>query len=206
MKEAPHSNTVIKVIITIGLLITITSLYLLFSIDIPSKPLAGVSETYKDDVQIGGDFKLIDQDGKVFNSDKLRGKLTLIYFGFTSCPDICPTTLQKILEVFNTLQKYQINIQFVFITIDPERDNPTVLKEYLGHFSPKFIGLTGTEKQIKTVADEFKVYYAKVKGEGDDYMLDHSSFLYLMDQEGKYLKHFYLNSPSAEIIEYVRLL
>ncbi len=206
MKEGTNSNMVIKVIITLGLLITITSLYLLFSIDIPPKPLAGEGDTHKNEVQIGGDFELIDQDGKVFNSNKLKGKLSLIYFGFTSCPDICSTTLQKILEVFNTLQKYQINIEFVFITIDPARDSSAILKEYLGHFSPKFIGLTGTEKQIKVVADEFKVYYVKVKGEGEDYMLDHSSFLYLMDQEGKYLKHFYLDSPSQEIIEYVRLL
>lgn len=206
MKESTGSNTVIKIIITIGLLITITSLYLLFSIDIPTKPLAGESESHANEVQIGGKFELLDQNGKVFNSNKLKGKLSLIYFGFTSCPDICPTTLHKILEVFNTLQKYQINIEFVFITIDPARDSSAVLKEYLGHFSPKFIGLTGTDKQIKMVADEFKVYYAKVKGAGDDYMLDHSSFLYLMDQEGKYLKHFYLDSPSQEIIEYVRLL
>ncbi|WP_341764502.1 SCO family protein [Candidatus Tisiphia endosymbiont of Beris chalybata] len=205
-KEPAHSNMVIKIVITIGLLITVTSLYLLLSIEVPPKPLTGEGDMHKNEVQIGGDFELIDQNGKVFNSDKLKGKFSLIYFGFTYCPDICPTSLQKIVEVYNTLQKYQINIQFAFITIDPKRDTPLVLKEYLSHFNPQFIGLTGSEQQIKAVADIFKVYYAKVGGEGEDYMLDHSSFLYLMNQEGKYLKHFYLNSTPQEIIEYVRLL
>lgn len=205
-QEPPGSSMMIKIVIIIGLLITVTSLYLLFTSEVPQKPIAGEGDMHKNEVQIGGDFELIDQNGKVFHSDKLKGKFSLIYFGFTYCPDICPTSLQKIVEVYTTLQKYQINIQFAFITIDPKRDTPLVLKEYLAHFNPQFIGLTGDEQQIKVAADIFKVYYAKVPGEGDDYMLDHSSFLYLMSPEGKYLKHFYLNSSSQEIIEYVRLL
>lgn len=206
MKEKNYSNIVIKIIIMLGLLVAVTSLYLLLSIEIPPKPLAGEGEQHKDDVQIGGDFQLIDQNGKVFTSDQLEGKLSLIYFGFTYCPDICPTSLQKILEVYNTLQKYNINIQFVFITIDPARDTPQVLKQYLGHYNTNFIGLTGSEKQIKEVADKFKVYYAKVDNDDHKYMMDHSSFIYLMNQEGKYIKHFYFNSGPQDIIDYVRLL
>lgn len=206
MKGTNHSNTIIKVIMVCGILIAVISLYLLLSIEVPSKPLVGGEEIYKDDVQIGGDFQLIDQDGKVFTNDNLKGKLSLIYFGFTYCPDICPTSLQKILEVYNTLRKYNINVQFVFITIDPERDTPNVLKEYLKHYSSDFIGLTGSEKQIKDVADKFKIYYAKVDNDSHDYMMDHSSFIYLMNQDGKYIKHFYFNSGSQDIVDYVRLL
>ncbi|XVN43190.1 MAG: SCO family protein [Candidatus Rickettsia vulgarisii] len=206
MKEKNSSNVIIKVIITFGLLIAVTSLYLLLSIEVPSKPLVGEGKVYEDDVQIGGGFQLMDQNGKVFTSDNLKGKLSLIYFGFTYCPDICPTSLQKILEVYNALRKYNINIQFIFITIDPERDTPEILKEYLKHYNPNFIGLTGSEKQIKDVADKFKVYYAKTDDKNHDYMMDHTSFIYLMNQEGKYIKHFYFNSGPQDIIDYVRLL
>lgn len=200
---------ILKIIIIIASAIGVVSLYLLLSIESPKKPLAGQGEMYDNDqVQIGGDFELIDQDGKIFNSNSLKGKLSLIYFGFTYCPDICPTSLQKITEVINSLDKYGVNVTPVFITIDPRRDTPVVLKEYLKHFSPKFIGLTGSTEQIKETADKFKVYYAVANPDSDksSYMIDHSSFVYLMDAEGKYLKHFYLDSPSNEIIDFLRLI
>ncbi|MFY9590010.1 SCO family protein [Rickettsia endosymbiont of Halotydeus destructor] len=201
-------TNIIKIIIGIGLAIGVISLYLLLSIEMPKKPLAGQGDMYNDDVQIGGDFKLTDQDGKIFNSDSLKGNLRLIYFGFTYCPDICPASLQKIAEVVNTLSKYGIEITPVFITIDPERDTSTVLKEYLKQFHSKFIGLTGSKEKIREVADEFKVYYA-IANPGSDkagYMIDHSSFVYLMSENGKYLKHFYLDSSSSEIIEFLRVM
>ncbi|WP_341751807.1 MULTISPECIES: SCO family protein [unclassified Candidatus Tisiphia] len=199
-----QANIVIKIILVVGLLITIMSLYFWLSFDIPQKPLAGKGGEDNIDVQIGGNFELTDQDGKTFNSDNLKGKLSLIYFGFTYCPDICPTSLQKLTEVINTLDKYKIDVEFVFITVDPQRDTPAVLKEYLKHFNSKFIGLTGNEQQIKEVADKFKVYYAKAN-DGENYMIDHSSFSYLMDQQGKYIKHFYLNSSAQEIIDFIRV-
>ncbi|MDR0296836.1 MAG: SCO family protein [Rickettsia sp.] len=206
MQKKRHANIIIGTIIVVGLLITIMSLYLWLSVDTSQKPLAGRGGGYNDDVQIGGKFELTEQDGKIFNSDSLKGKLSLIYFGFTYCPDICPTSLQKITEVINTLDKYKIAVEFVFITIDPERDTSDVLKEYLKHFNPKFIGLAGSKQQIKEVADKFKVYYAKIDTNSEDYMLDHSSFVYLMDRQGKYVKHFYLNSSAQEIIEFIRIM
>ncbi|WP_425362639.1 SCO family protein [Candidatus Tisiphia endosymbiont of Hybos culiciformis] len=206
MKEKGQPNIIIGIIVAVGLLITIMSLYLWLSVDTPQKPLAGRGRGYNDDVQIGGKFELTDQDDKIFNSDSLKGKLSLIYFGFTYCPDICPTSLQKITEVINTLDKYKIDVEFVFITVDPKRDSSDILKEYLKHFNPKFIGLTGSEQQIKEVADKFKVYYAKIDNNNEDYMLDHSSFVYLMDKQGKYVKHFYLNSSAQEIIEFIRIM
>lgn len=200
-------SNVIKIIIGVSLLIGVGALYLLLSLKTPDKPLAGQVNIYEDKAEIGGDFELIDQNGELFNSDELKDKLSLIYFGFTSCPDICPTSLNKITKAVEILSENKIDIVPVFITIDPSRDTPAVLKEYLKHFHPKFIGLTGNEKQIREVADKFKVYYAKVASESDnnqDYMLDHSSFTYLMDKNGKYLKHFYLDSAPKEIMEFLK--
>ncbi|MCC8370505.1 MAG: SCO family protein [Rickettsia endosymbiont of Stiretrus anchorago] len=200
-------SNVIKIIIGVSLLIGVGALYLLLSLKTPDKPLAGQVNIYEDNAEIGGDFELIDQNGELFSSDELKGKLSLIYFGFTSCPDICPTSLNKITKAVEILSENKIDIVPVFITIDPSRDTPAVLKEYLKHFHPKFIGLTGDEKQIREVADKFKVYYAKAASENDndqDYMLDHSSFTYLMDKNGKYLKHFYLDSAPSEIMEFLK--
>ncbi|AFB21945.1 SCO family protein [Rickettsia rickettsii] len=199
-------SNVIKIIIVISLLIGVGALYLLLSLRTPEKPLAGQVNIYEDNVKIGGDFELIDQNGEIFNSDKLKGHLSLIYFGFTSCPDICPTSLNKMTEIVEILNKHKIDILPVFITIDPKRDTPIALKEYLKHFHPKFIGLTGNEQQIKDVTDKFKVFYARVHGDDDDpnYMLDHSSFTYLINANGKYLKHFYLDSSPKEIMEFLR--
>ncbi|MCC8467541.1 MAG: SCO family protein [Rickettsia endosymbiont of Eriopis connexa] len=199
-------SNVIKIIIVISLLIGVGALYLLLSLRTPEKLLAGQVNIYEDNVKIGGDFELIDQNGEIFNSDELKGNLSLIYFGFTSCPDICPTSLNKMTEIVKILNKHKIDILPVFITIDPKRDTPIALKEYLKHFHPKFIGLTGNEQQIKDVTDKFKVFYARVNGDDDDpnYMLDHSSFTYLIDANGKYLKHFYLDSSPKKIMEFLK--
>ncbi|AFB20937.1 SCO family protein [Rickettsia canadensis] len=199
-------SNVIKIIIIISLLIGVGALYLLLSLRTPTKPLAGQVNIYEDNVKIGGDFKLIDQNGEIFNSDELKGNLSLIYFGFTRCPDICPTSLNKMTEIVEMLNKHNIDIIPIFITIDSKRDTPIVLKEYLKHFHPKFIGLTGNEQQIKDITNKFKVFYARVNNDDDDpnYMFDHSSFIYLMDTNGKYLKHFYLDSSPKEIIEFLR--
>ena len=199
-------SNVIKIIIIISLLIGVGALYLLLSLRTPAKPLAGQVNIYEDNVKIGGDFELIDQNGEIFNSDELKGNLSLIYFGFTRCPDICPTSLNKMTEIVEMLNKHNIDILPIFITIDSKRDTPIVLKEYLKHFHPKFIGLTGNEQQIKDITNKFKVFYARVNNDDADpnYMFDHSSFIYLMDTNGKYLKHFYLDSSPKEIIEFLR--
>lgn len=205
MPKKSRPNNMAKFIIILGAVVTTISLYLLLSIELPSKPLAGAGGVKSGGAQIGGEFKLIDQDNNEFDSDSLKGKLALIYFGFTYCPDICPTSLNKITEVFKVLDKYKIQANFVFITIDPQRDTPAVLKNYLQHFNPNFIGLTGSEQQIRAVADKFKVYYAKI-GEGERYMVDHTSFIYVINSRGEYIKHFYLSSSSQEIIEFIRVV
>ncbi|AGJ01759.1 Protein translocase subunit SecD [Rickettsia prowazekii str. GvF12] len=186
-----------------SLLIGVGALYVLLSLSTPKKPLAGQFNIYEDKIKIGGPFELIDQNGEIFNSDKLRGHLSLIYFGFTSCPDICPTSLNKITNIVEILHQNKIDIIPVFITVDPKRDTPEVLKEYIKNFHPKFISLTGNEHQIKDVTDKFKVFYARVNSDNDDqnYMIDHSSFTYLIDKNGRYMKHFYLDISAKEIME-----
>jgi protein SCO1/2 len=197
-----------KTIIFLSIIIAVFSVYILLFVELPNKPLSGQGNNISDNTPIGGGFILTDQNGNKFNSDELHGKLSLIYFGFTYCPDICPTSLQKLSAVIQTLDKYQIDVTPVFITIDPSRDTPALLKEYLGHFHAKFIGLTGTEEQIREVADLFKVFYARAKDAAatkGNYMLDHSSFIYLMDKNGRYMKHFYMSTTEEEMIEYIRI-
>lgn len=146
---------------------------------------------------IGGPFTLQNQDGKTVTEKDYANKYLLIYFGFASCPAICPTELQKMTEAYQALPKpWQDRIQPVFITIDPERDTPAILKNYVELFMPQMVGLTGTTDQIDTVKKAYKVYGAKVP-EGDSYTMDHSSFIYFMGLGGKPLAMF-KTSDTAE--------
>lgn len=143
------------------------------------------SETGK--ALIGGAFTLIDQDGKEVRDDMFRGKLMLVFFGFTRCPDICPTTAALMTRVMEKLGDKADQVVPLLITIDPEGDTPAVLKTFLANFDKRFVGLTGTPEQVKVAAAAYKAYYAKAEGKE---MVDHSSFLYLMGKDGAYLSHF----------------
>jgi len=150
---------------------------------------------------IGGPFTLSDQNGRTVTSDSLKGKPTLIYFGFTYCPDVCPTSLllmETALEKLGPDAAKKVNL--VFITIDPERDTPKLLKGYVENFGPTFIGLTGTPQQIADVARAYRVYYQKVPGKnGGPYLMDHSSIVYLLDRNGRFVTHF-THEAKAEAI------
>lgn len=140
-------------------------------------------------VQIGGPFTLVDQDGKTVTDRDFRGRLMLIYFGYTFCPDVCPTELQVMSTALDALGARADGVQPLFITIDPDRDTGPVLAEYLSHFHPRLRGLTGTPAQIRAVTRVYHVYYARA-GKGDDYLMDHSSIVFLMGRDGSYLTHF----------------
>jgi cytochrome oxidase Cu insertion factor (SCO1/SenC/PrrC family) len=150
---------------------------------------------------IGGSFALTDQDGRTVTSDSLKGKPTLIYFGFTYCPDVCPTSLllmETALEKLGPDAAKKVNL--VFITIDPERDTPKLMKGYVENFGPTFIGLTGTPQQIADAARAYRVYYQKVPGkDGGPYLMDHSSIVYLLDRNGRFVTHF-THEAKAEAI------
>ncbi|WP_446653223.1 SCO family protein [Blastomonas sp.] len=142
--------------------------------------------------KIGGPFELTDQDGKTVKDSDFAGKFRIIYFGYSYCPDVCPVDLQKIAAGFARFEKDQPErakaIQPIFITIDPARDTPAVLKQYVGAFHPRLIGLTGTPEQIKAVADAYLVMYKAQKPAGADpkaYLVDHSRQAYLMGKQGE---------------------
>ncbi|RVT92601.1 SCO family protein [Sphingomonas crocodyli] len=145
-------------------------------------PLAGA--------RIGGPFTLTDQDGKRVSDTAFAGKYRLVYFGYTFCPDICPTDLQKMGQGMRALEKEDAaaaaKIQPIFISIDPARDTPAVLKAYVPAFHPRLIGLTGTQAEIDAVAKEFAVFHAKVptKDGSDNYLMNHSTQMVLFDPTG----------------------
>jgi protein SCO1 len=146
----------------------------------------------KGEALIGGPFTLVDASGSTVTEKNYAGKNMLIFFGFTHCPDICPTALLIVKNTLDRLGSKAKNIVPIFITLDPERDTPDVMGRYVKNFGNRFVGLTGTPEQIKKVADEYKVYYQKVedKDSGLGYVVDHSGFLYLMGPDGKYVTHF----------------
>jgi protein SCO1/2 len=140
---------------------------------------------------IGGPFELTSHQGRLVRDTDYRGKHMLVMFGYTSCPDVCPTELQLITEAMEQLGTAAAKVQPLMITIDPERDTAALLADYVSNFHPAIVALTGSVDQVKAAAKTYKVFFAKgeVDGEGD-YFMDHSSFIYLMSPDGIYLHHF----------------
>ena len=141
---------------------------------------------------IGGDFTLLDGDGNEVRPADFRGRYLMVYFGFTHCPDICPTTLLVMKNALDKLGDNKRQVVPLFISLDPERDTPAIVKQYVTNFGDTLIGLTGSPEQVKHAADSYRVYYSKVAQEGSasGYLIDHSGFIYLMDTKGRYLAHF----------------
>jgi cytochrome oxidase Cu insertion factor (SCO1/SenC/PrrC family) len=141
---------------------------------------------FKPAIEIGGPFTLTDHTGAKVTDASFRGKYMLIQFGYTFCPDVCPTGLSTITAALKKLGTDADGIQPVFVTIDPERDTPQKLSSYVGHFYPSLKGLTGTEAQIENIAKAYRVFRRKVSdGASSDYLMDHSTFTYLMNPKGK---------------------
>jgi protein SCO1 len=142
--------------------------------------------------EIGGPFHLTDQDGRAVSDQDLKGKPALIFFGFTHCPDVCPTTLFDVSEVLRGLGPDANRVGAAFITVDPERDTSASMKDYLSSFDPHLRGLTGDPDAIKAVAKAYRVYYKKVPLEGGDYTMDHTAIVYLMSKDGHFIAPFNL--------------
>ncbi len=131
-------------------------------------------------------FSLPDQNGQLRTLEDFKGKVVVVFFGFTQCPDVCPTTLHELAQVKQALGADGDRVQGVFISVDPERDTPELLKAYLAGFDPSFVALRGSPEQLKDVAKEFKVYYAKVPGKTpDSYTMDHTAASFLFDPQGR---------------------
>ncbi len=148
---------------------------------------------------IGGPFSLTDQNGRKVTDKDFLGKYMLIFFGYTYCPDLCPTELQVMSAALDSLGAKADDIQPIFITFDPQRDTPDVLKQYVSNFHPRLIGLTGTPEEIAAAAKAYRVFYSKLENSSgpDTYLMDHSTITYLMDKQGKFLKHFSYSTGAA---------
>jgi protein SCO1/2 len=154
---------------------------------------------------IGGPFTLIDQNGTRRTDADFRGKLMLVYFGFTYCPDVCPTDLLQMTLAVDQLGEAGEMVQPVFITVDPERDTPEHLKGYMSLFHPRFVGLTGDASAIREAAGAYRVYYKKVEwDDSSHYAVDHSAFIYLMGRDGEYLGFFPPGTSAERLAETIR--
>jgi protein SCO1 len=162
--------------------------------DLKDAPLAGA--------RIGGPFTLTDQDGKKRSFDEFKGKFRIVYFGYTMCPDICTPDMQHLMAGLTEFEKAHPalagKVQPIFITVDPARDTAAVLKQFVGAFHPRLIGLNGTEEEIAAAAKSFAVYYQKVDGSAPDaYLMSHSQTPYLMDADGKPLAILPADQPNT---------
>jgi protein SCO1/2 len=150
---------------------------------------------------VGGPFVLTDQNGRKVTDKDFLGNYMLVFFGYTYCPDVCPTELQVMSAALESMGSKADRIQPIFITIDPARDTPEVMKQYVGNFHPRLTGLTGSAEEVAAVAKAYRVYYGRVEGKSGstDYLMDHSSIVYLMDPTGTFLKHFSYTTDAAEL-------
>jgi len=153
---------------------------------------------------VGGPFTLTDQNGQKRSDTEFRGKLMIVYFGYTFCPDVCPADLMAITQSLDALGAAAAEIQPIFITLDPERDN-ALLKDYVAAFHPSLIGLTGTPEEIRKVANSYKAFYAKVPGAQNGlYSIDHFGVIYLMGRDGEYLGFLPPQTGPAKLTEVLR--
>ena len=155
------------------------------------------SPTASSSTGIGGAFRLEAGGGKVVTDADLRGAPFLVFFGYTHCPDVCPTTLFQLSEVLRALGP-EAKIKALFITVDPERDTPELMQQYSSSFDPRIIGLSGDRAEIDQVVAAYRVYARKAPGANGDYAMDHSAVIYLMDRDGKFMRAFNLDRPPEQ--------
>jgi protein SCO1 len=147
---------------------------------------------------IGGPFALTDQDGKPITDRDFKGEPLLVFFGYTHCPDVCPTTLFEISEVLRALGPDADRVHALYITVDPERDTPAVMKDYLSSFDPHLRGASGDRKAIEAAEKAYRAFAQKVPGENGDYSMDHTALVYLMDKQGRFVAPFSLKRRPEE--------
>lgn len=153
---------------------------------------------------IGGPFTLVDTSGKTVTDQTYRGKWLLIYFGYTFCPDACPTALNNVSVAFQKLGREAGKLQPLFITVDPKRDTVQAMADYLKSFDPRIVGLTGSQAQADSIAKAYRVYVAPQKNEGNDYLVDHSAYLYLMSPQGKFVNVIAGDTPGDQMADKLR--
>ncbi|MBI1276064.1 SCO family protein [bacterium] len=167
--------------------------------------LDGITASPVASLDLGGPFTLTDQHGKIRKDEEFRGRFMLVYFGYTFCPDICPTDMLAMSQVLERLGKDGEKVAAMFITVDPERDTAEHLASVMSNFHPDMLALTGSLEQVEAAKQAYKVYSAKATPEGTsaDYLVDHSTFIYLMGPDGRYITHFNHGTPAETILERV---
>jgi len=155
---------------------------------------------------VGGPFELTTQNGEKLSSADLAGKPFAVFFGFTHCPDVCPTTLWDISQALEDLGSDADDLKVLFVSLDPERDTPELLKSYLQSFDPRIVGLTGDRPSVEAMARAYRVYWKKVPLEGDDYTLDHTAGIYLMDGQGRFVEMISYQASEKDRVEKLRRL
>ncbi len=197
MKRLYLRNWPVVVFLALSMVVFSTTVWLSFS----SKDAGQVSASL-----IGGPFSLVDGDGKSVTDADFKNAPYLVFFGFTHCPDICPTTMFDISQVFRALGREK-KIKALFITVDPERDTPATLKDYTASFDTRIVGLSGPRTAIDNAIKAFRVYARKVPGSGEDYTYDHSAVVYLMDRQGRFVSAFNLQrtpeQAAQELMKYL---
>ena len=154
---------------------------------------------------VGGPFTLVDQHGNTVTDQNFRGRWMVVFFGFTHCPDICPTALNDMSMMMQDLGAAADKVQPIFVTVDPERDTVQAMADYVANFDPRIVALTGTPEQVAQAAKAYRVYYKKVP-QGDGYTMDHTGILYVMDPQGRFMTHFTPNTPPADMAARIRKL
>jgi protein SCO1/2 len=178
-----------------GLLVFTTALFL-----ITGRPATQISTAGA----VGGPFQLTDQNGKSITDEDLKGRPFLIFFGFTHCPDICPTALFEMSEILTKLGPDADKINALFVTVDPERDTPAKLKDYLSSFHPQLRGVTGNQEALEKMLKSYRVYYKKVPLKDGDYTMDHTALVYLMGKDGRFVAPFNIKRPPEAAAEDLR--
>jgi protein SCO1/2 len=163
------------------------------------------SEDVKVDSTFTSEFSLVDQDGRPVTAGDLRGRFQLVFFGYTSCPDICPTAMVKIGQVMDELGPDAARIVPIMISVDPERDTPAVLRQFQAQFDPRIVALTGTARQVANALRNFRAFAAKQEGVGGEYTMDHTSFYYLMAPDGVFQGILAARGEVDEIVDGIRV-
>ncbi len=183
--EQNSSKLKIQVTLTVVLLIAAIAVWSIY-LSRDDTPTAAENSR----AQIGGEFQLVNHNKEVVTDKDFLGKYMIVYFGYTYCPDVCPMDLQIMADALRYLEEDDLEkLNPVFVTVDPERDTAEVMAEYISFFHDDLIGLTGTNEQIDTIKKAYRVYASKAD-DSEDYLVDHTSYTYLMDKEGKLLQHF----------------
>lgn len=192
-------------IIVVTLVVAVFAFGAWLNLRVPETPENAAVGGMVVNVSIGGPFDLTDHTGARMNDDALRGKYALIYFGYTFCPDVCPTELGEIAVALDELGDAGDQVTPVMITIDPERDTPEILAEYVPLFHDRLVGLTGTVAEIKDVAEKYRVFYRRFEDPNFTfYLMDHTSFVYLIDPQGAVASMFRYGTPPEDMAAAIR--